>query len=276
MQQLPSQHHQHQLPYSPHKPPIQSPSHNSYGQTYTSNPSASNNASAYNSYPQHPPTSNIISSSGSQRLDSLLKSPQGPPSYATNDLTRQLYGGGGATQVNGVSTSHIVPQPPERKGSYEAMAHIGTLQWDSTLPSSPSSKENAPPKRVSFHDTKLDESSKADYDSSASKSPYGRNTTDDDNVLLTPSNSQQLSTYTVGNSPGVIGAQEVYRDPRHRIEANRQPGFLTPRGPGPEQLSFREKMKKFALETGEDTTPRDKVKISKAQREIEINLKPPS
>lgn len=37
----------------------------------------------------------------------------------------------------------------------------------------------------------------------------------------------------------------------------------------PEKLSFKEKMKMFAMETGEDGTPKDKVKISKAQREID-------
>jgi afadin len=34
-------------------------------------------------------------------------------------------------------------------------------------------------------------------------------------------------------------------------------------------------MKMFAMETGEDGTPRDKVKISRAQREID-NLEAPS
>jgi afadin len=40
-------------------------------------------------------------------------------------------------------------------------------------------------------------------------------------------------------------------------------------GAVPEKLSFKEKMKMFAMETGEDGTPRDKVKISRAQREID-------
>lgn len=39
--------------------------------------------------------------------------------------------------------------------------------------------------------------------------------------------------------------------------------------PKPEKLSFKEKMKMFAMETGEVETPKDKVKVSKAQREIE-------
>lgn len=43
----------------------------------------------------------------------------------------------------------------------------------------------------------------------------------------------------------------------------------------PEKLSFKEKMKMFAMETGEDGTPKDKVKISRAQRDID-NLGSPS
>lgn len=37
----------------------------------------------------------------------------------------------------------------------------------------------------------------------------------------------------------------------------------------PEKLSFKEKMKMFALESGEDQTPKDKLKISRAQRDID-------
>lgn len=41
------------------------------------------------------------------------------------------------------------------------------------------------------------------------------------------------------------------------------------KNPGPEKLTFKEKMKMFAMETGEAETPKDKVKISRAQRDIE-------
>lgn len=37
----------------------------------------------------------------------------------------------------------------------------------------------------------------------------------------------------------------------------------------PEKLSFKEKMKMFALESGENQTPKDKLKISRAQRDID-------
>lgn len=67
------------------------------------------------------------------------------------------------------------------------------------------------------------------------------------------------------------------RDPRARLLAAQQHQKLlsTRSGPLPEKLSFKEKMRMFAMETGEDGTPRDKVKISRAQREID-NLGTPS
>uniref|UniRef100_T1IU86 Afadin n=1 Tax=Strigamia maritima TaxID=126957 RepID=T1IU86_STRMM len=129
--------------------------------------------------------------------------------------------------------------------------------------------EILPPKRVSFHEPKHDDTN--DYDEHNDIHPTSNN---NDNVMLaTPSNSQQMNSYSsTGISPGVIGAQEVYRDPRmKKMEAQRL-NTQQPKGPGPEKLSFKEKMKMFALETGESNSPKDKVKISRAQREIETNL----
>lgn len=37
----------------------------------------------------------------------------------------------------------------------------------------------------------------------------------------------------------------------------------------PEKMTFKEKMKLFALESGENQTPKDKLKISRAQRDID-------
>ena len=66
-----------------------------------------------------------------------------------------------------------------------------------------------------------------------------------------------------GSTPGVIGAQEVYRDPRLRRLAEQQQQQKTQLKTGPEKLTFQEKMRMFALESGEP--PKDKSKISKAQ-----------
>ncbi|XP_011203899.2 afadin isoform X3 [Bactrocera dorsalis] len=75
---------------------------------------------------------------------------------------------------------------------------------------------------------------------------------------------------TVQSTPGVIGAQEVYRDPRQRRLAEKQQQQQQRSTEAvPEKLSFKEKMKMFALESGEDNTPKDKLKISRAQRDID-------
>ncbi len=92
--------------------------------------------------------------------------------------------------------------------------------------------------------------------------------------------SQLLSNQTlvVSSTPGVVGAQEIYRDPRDRIARQKAaaaaggdgaggPGGKSP-APIPERMSFRDKMKMFASEIGENT-PVERPKISKAQREIE-------
>ncbi len=76
-------------------------------------------------------------------------------------------------------------------------------------------------------------------------------------------------TLVVSSTPGVVGAQEVYRDPRDRI--NRQKADLNSKDAIPERMSFRDKMKMFATEIGENT-PKERPKISRAQRDIETNL----
>jgi len=88
--------------------------------------------------------------------------------------------------------------------------------------------------------------------------------------LLNPALSKlDFSEGTTGHTPSVIGTQEVYRDPRQRMLHEKQEKKLsTERPPDGAKLSFKEKMKLFAQEVGENT-PRDKAKISKAQREID-------
>lgn len=57
------------------------------------------------------------------------------------------------------------------------------------------------------------------------------------------------------------------RDPRQRRLLEQAQKAAASRSTGPEKLTFREKMKMFAT-TSEDS-PTDKMKNSKAQREIE-------
>lgn len=74
-------------------------------------------------------------------------------------------------------------------------------------------------------------------------------------------------------TPGVIGTQEVYRDPRARIEAQKRSQMGAK--PEPQQpvdrLSFRDKMKFFATTAGENT-PQERPRSSKTQRMLEDHL----
>jgi len=78
------------------------------------------------------------------------------------------------------------------------------------------------------------------------------------------------SDQPTGNTPGVIGAQEVYRDPRSRIEAQQRSQKSGTGQPG-DRMSFRDKMKMFATEAGE-STPVQRPKSSKSQRALEESL----
>lgn len=60
-----------------------------------------------------------------------------------------------------------------------------------------------------------------------------------------------------------------FRDPRMRRLQQKQAEQAAAKNPGPEKLTFKEKMKMFAMETGDIESPKDKVKISRAQRDIE-------
>ncbi|XP_040583955.1 afadin [Lepeophtheirus salmonis] len=73
---------------------------------------------------------------------------------------------------------------------------------------------------------------------------------------------------STGHTPSVIGAQEVYRDPRtRRLQREQEEKAASARNPDGANLSFKEKMRLFAVEAGEDT-PKEKAKISRAQRNI--------
>ncbi|XP_072396641.1 afadin isoform X2 [Diabrotica undecimpunctata] len=91
-----------------------------------------------------------------------------------------------------------------------------------------------------------------------------------ESMLASPTTPTDASPGVSNATPGVIGAQEVYRDPRARRlaeQAQRKDQNLNTAVP--EKLSFKEKMKMFAMETGEKETPKDKSKISRAQRDID-------
>jgi len=75
----------------------------------------------------------------------------------------------------------------------------------------------------------------------------------------------------VGHTPSVIGAQEVYRDPRQRRmeAAEQEKKTSTTTRPDGAKLSFQEKMKLFRAEAGENTPNNTAKKTSKVQRDLE-------
>jgi len=88
--------------------------------------------------------------------------------------------------------------------------------------------------------------------------------------LLNSSTIEKFNKAT-GHTPSVIGAQEVYRDPRMKMMAQKKAeeeerkSSVTKARDGA-KLSFQEKMELFAASNG---ATREKAKISKAQREID-------
>lgn len=95
-------------------------------------------------------------------------------------------------------------------------------------------------------------------------------------MLASPTTPNESMMGVSTATPGVIGAQEVYRDPRTKRLAEQAQQKNQNTSSVPEKLSFKEKMKMFAMETGEQGTPKDKSKISRAQREIDNLSTPPT
>ncbi|KAL0840571.1 hypothetical protein ABMA28_015785 [Loxostege sticticalis] len=181
------------------------------------------------------------------------------------------------------------PAPPARGSSFAVMAGR-TRQHADPPPPQPqpqSSVSGGRDKRVSFHERPAAPASPAPAQPPAPPStspppldpPHAphQHREDPDRFIeeaesmlagpASPTSPAAPGAPLAAHTPGVIGAQEVYRDPRARRLAEQQARAATL--PVPEQLSFKEKMKMFALESGENSTPKDKVKISRAQRDID-------
>ncbi|KAB7505955.1 hypothetical protein Anas_00438 [Armadillidium nasatum] len=129
--------------------------------------------------------------------------------------------------------------------------------------------EGAPIKRVQFSESSPVETH-ITYDSNANQEKVSAREDPDDFINEAENLMNSSPNRSTGTTPGVIGAQEVYRDPRQRRLMEQAQKAAASRGPGPEKLTFREKMKMFAMEAEEGVeTPKDKLKHSRAQREIE-------
>ena len=187
---------------------------------------------------------------------------------------------------------HRPPAPPERNSSYE-FTNRGPKGHQYPGMEYQDEHQSAPKKSVSFN-TQLEtrnvysvrSMSESDHESQpGSVSSYRTSQSD---MLGSPITNQQPQMNEVFNSPpenqniannvkyvavettpGVVGTQEVYRDPRARIAAEKAANSI--RKPGPERMSFRDKMKYFAVEAG-DSTIKLKPKVSKTQRQIESQL----
>ncbi|XP_071053115.1 afadin isoform X2 [Onthophagus taurus] len=168
----------------------------------------------------------------------------------------------GVAQVNNYVPPPIhqqepqAPPPPERGSSYTVMS-MRNKEVTKRVSFDTSTAVPQPPQTL-----QLEETIREDPNSFIRQA---------ETMLASPTtpNESAISTAT----PGVIGAQEVYKDPRTRRLAEQ--AQQKAQAPIPEKLSFKEKMKMFAMETGEAGTPKDKSKISRAQREID-NLASPN
>ena len=78
--------------------------------------------------------------------------------------------------------------------------------------------------------------------------------------------NRQVSVSSAPPTPGVVGAQEHYPDPRDRMQSSHQEIYYMT----PDRMTFGDKMRRFAAEAGEDT-PLPKTKISRAQQRIEVH-----
>ncbi|XP_048521194.1 afadin isoform X2 [Dendroctonus ponderosae] len=202
-----------------------------------------------------PPPASILKPGGNNS--------QVSPSAQSNVISRESH----ATNQRPPSPAEpiLAPPPPERGSSFAVMSMRGkdskrvsfdpvstqnNIQQQSPIPTSLPVKENAREDPNSF-------------------------ILQAESMLASPTTPTDPSLNVATATPGVIGAQEVYRDPRARRLAEQQKKSQNETTPVPEKLSFKEKMKMFAMETGEQETPKDKSKISRAQREIDNLGSPP-
>lgn len=192
--------------------------------------------------------------------------------------------------------SQFGPPPPERASSYNSNRNVNAREnnidkYNDGYPTNSSStfgssQENNPSKKsVSFNPQVNLEANLGSPTHNTSYQPFQRGYTppEPQNMSHTnypqsqtvPANSETSPTVnnndvkyrTQENTPTVIGSQEIYRDPRSRIEAK----MANKNKQTSDRLSFRDKMKFFAQEAGEHT-PKEKPKASTSQRRIESQL----
>ncbi|XP_076371722.1 afadin-like [Tachypleus tridentatus] len=176
---------------------------------------------------------------------------------------------------NKLSSSCSLGQvPSERQSSCEDINQFSNRNTQQQVTEAKTCIIPHAPKKVSFQEPTVIEdhleSSDSEFNTDQAPSPSNSYTLDDIDEELKQSQSQQ-PRYECGVTPGVIGAQEVYRDPRQRIQAQRSRRQQA-QPVKPEKLSFRQKMKIFAVSEGQMEAPKERFQSSKAEREIEENI----
>ncbi|XP_050309768.1 afadin isoform X3 [Anthonomus grandis grandis] len=158
---------------------------------------------------------------------------------------------------------HIAaPPPPERGSSFAVMSMRAKDGAGKRVSFEPVSTQNTSP-----HSPQAPNSLSVKENVREDPNSFIRQA---ESMLASPTTPTDASSNVASATPGVIGAQEVYRDPRaRRLAEQEKKKNQNDCTPVPEKLSFKEKMKMFAMETGEQETPKDKSKISRAQRDID-------
>ena len=254
-----------------------------YQQAHAQTPYSAANQVPYNHHPgAMPPSSSQYappSSAASQYQPPANH--QRPPSSQSGQLYQNgpQYPGGpapassAAYHQNGPPSSQYAPYhsaagpgaPPSQSQQYMASGY-NNHQQPPHVPASSSAayshQQQQPPQQHHHHNN-------------ANQSMLNTNGGVGDTLPRTPqqhSSAPPPTLVTNVDTPGVVGGQEVYRDPRDRMLAEKTSRLMVP-GSG-ERMSFRDKMKMFASEAGEDT-PHDKSKVSYAQRRIDSQLQSP-
>lgn len=184
---------------------------------------------------QPPPTS-ILKPGGSNS--------QPPPPVVTSNSRESHI-------TNLPSPSEIIAPPPPERGSSFAVMSMRSKEAVSKRVSfdTPTTPNNVQLPQPTPNILPIEESTREDPNSFIRQA---------ESMLASPTTPTDPSLNVATATPGVIGAQEVYRDPRARRLAEQQKKSQNESTPVPEKLSFKEKMKMFAMETGEQETPKDK------------------
>ncbi|XP_064629486.1 afadin-like isoform X2 [Lineus longissimus] len=207
-------------------------------------------------YGQQPPQNSRINSYGN---DNRGEGPPPPQRGSSFNMVNQVRGRGSDSSQEQIPPYRVNAniRPP-----LDAAAQKKTVSFDAKLTTEIAPGYKDGPQTPPANDLSYRTGNQSAYNP-ASYQPEHNNPT-------LQQNQQNMINYQVQTTPGVIGSQEVYRDPRDRRLQQQQQGNQAPG----EKLSFRDKMKLFA-ETAGENTPKEKPRSSRSQRILEMNLATP-